>query len=301
MTAQCTLRSPVPWMGGKYYTASFILKAFPPKTSYDLYCEPFMGGCHVIARKPAWNHYEIVNDLNGDLVNFWMHVRDDAEALASQLDTLPYSRELHYTYYQSLFDGTSLKPLERAVRWYYVLQSSFSSQVTSTSSAGWKNGPRSPGHGVPHSYRAALHLFTMLSQRFRFVEIDHRDFEAVIKQHQGPRTLFYIDPPYLGVQDYYRSMETRFTFKDHERLATLLNASPALIALSYYPHPLLDSLYPAPQWRRITWEVTKHSQRTKGQREKATEMLLCNYPELTAAPSLWTGEEILSARTSRRF
>ncbi|GCE18668.1 DNA adenine methylase [Dictyobacter kobayashii] len=147
------VRSPVSWMGGKHAMAPFIVDAFPPKEVYDLYCEPFMGGCHVIAQKPLWKHYEVINDLNGDLVNFWLQLRDHPEDIAARLETLPYSRQLHYDYHACLFDGTILDPQERAVRWYYVLQSSFGSHLRSTSSTGWKNAARSLGSGQPHSFQ----------------------------------------------------------------------------------------------------------------------------------------------------
>ncbi len=287
MTPSQVLRSPVPWIGGKHTGAPLILKIFPPKESYDLYCEPFMGGCHVIAHKPIWKHYEVINDLNGDLVNFWLQLRDHTEALASRLDTLPYSRELHYNYHRDLFDGTELDPLERAVRWYYVLQSSFGSWLRPTSSTGWKNAPRNPGRGQPHSYHAALELFAAVSKRFRFVEIDNRDFEIVIRQHQGLRTLFYVDPPYVGVEDYYRQTNSVFTLADHERLAAVLNTTSAMVMLSYYDHPLLDHWYPPDRWRRVQWDTVKHSQRTKATHDSVTELLLCNYSASVITAPLW--------------
>lgn len=112
--------------------------------------------------------------------------------------------------------------------------------------------------------------------------IDNRDFEQVFRHWNKPRTLFYVDPPYVDTEHYY---EHPFTLQDHKRLATLLNSTSAYIALSYYPHPLLDELYPANKWRRVTWETPKHSQRTKVTHDIATEMLLCNYPEVSM--SLW--------------
>jgi DNA adenine methylase len=141
-----TLRSPVPWIGGKYYMAPFILSAFPPARDYDVYVEPFAGACHVIAQKQRGRHYEVVNDVNGDLVNFWLQLRDHAGDIVQALETLPYSRQLHYDYHRSLFDGTDLSAVERAARWFYVLQSSFSAQMKPTS-PGWKSAPRDIGRG----------------------------------------------------------------------------------------------------------------------------------------------------------
>lgn len=283
------LRSPLPWMGGKHYMDKTIIASFPPAELYDVYCEPFLGGAHVIAQKPITGHYEVVNDINGDLINFWLHIRNNPEQLVERLNSLPYSRQLHYDYHASLYDGTALDPLEHAVRWYYVLQSSFSAHLKTTS-VGWRNGPRNAdrSRGQPHAFHSAIELFTLVAERFRHVEIDNRDFEKVIRQHDKPRTLFYVDPPYLGCEDYYRSASTAFSSNDHQRLATVLNNSQAYVALSYYPHPLLDELYPADKWRRVTWSTFKHSQRTKEQHDEATELLLMNYQPASA--SLWSEE-----------
>src|SRR5437588_3695894 len=108
--------------------------------------------------------------------------------------------------------------------------------------------------------------------------IENRDFEIVFKQWDKPRTLFYLDPPYVDFESYYGQGKQGFSLQDHERLAQLLNNSSAYIALSYYPHPVVDTLYPAEKWRRVTWETSKHSQRTKDTHDTATELLLLNYP-----------------------
>jgi DNA adenine methylase len=128
-----------------------------------------------------------------------------------------------------------------------------------------------------------------MQQRLRLVEIDNRDFEGVVRSYTGPRTLFYVDPPYLGVEDYYKHADGTFTIDDHRRLAHLLNEIEGSVVLSYYEHPLLDEWYPAPKWRRLTWKTRKHSQRTRETHDEATELLLCNYP--AASASLWDDRE----------
>lgn len=46
--------------------------------------------------------------------------------------------------------------------------------------------------------------------------------------------------------------------------AAALNATPALVALSYYEHPLLDDLYPKSRWRRMTWTQAKAIEMKQG-------------------------------------
>src|SRR5258708_5609089 len=164
-----------------------------------------------------------------------MQCRDNAQALEERCRTLPYSRELYYQYHKSLYDETPFDPLERATRWFYVLRNSFAGWERESSPPGWKGSITSIGITDAHAYRSALGMFHLVQSRFQHILIDHRDFAEVFCSYNRPRTLFYVDPPYIEAEQYYRSP---FTLTDHERLAQLLNTTSASIALSYYPHPL---------------------------------------------------------------
>ncbi len=62
---------PIKWHGGKTYLASRILELMPEHVHY---VEPFFGGGAVLFRKPPElieKHSEVINDIYGDLVNFW--------------------------------------------------------------------------------------------------------------------------------------------------------------------------------------------------------------------------------------
>lgn len=278
-----TMRSPIPWIGGKHYSASIIVNTFPSPQSYDVYVDLFGGAAHILLAKPPYKHIEVYNDINEDLVNFWMHCRDHATELEERCRSLPYSRAMYYQYHKSLFDGTELEPLERAARWFYVLRSSFTGWERASSPSGWSASPKDAHHGPAHAYQSAFDLFASIRQRFQRAVIDNRDFSHVFQQWDNLRTLFYVDPPYNDAEHYYQQS---FTLEDHERLAALLNSAKGSIALSYYPHPMVDTLYSTEKWRRITWKTFKHAQRTKTTHDGATEMLLCNYPEPTQ--SLWS-------------
>lgn len=295
------LRSPVPWQGGKHYSAQFILSHFPAPSQYDVLVDAFGGGANILLTKPAGKHLEVYNDIHNDLVNFWLQCRDNPEVLQQRCDSLPYSRALYYAYHKSLFDGTELTDLERATRWFYVLNSSFRASVEEAPN-GWSCGVTGlhrgqvggyKGHLHAKSYRNTVEAFIDVAARFRNVEIDCRDFEEVVKQYEQPyglRTLIYADPPYIDSEHYYKPSKDADYTMFHQRLARVLNETPAKVALSYYDHPWLDELYPASKWRRVTWQTIKHSQRTKATRDKATELLLCNYPAASST-SLWDMEE----------
>ena len=69
--------NPLKWHGGKRYLAQWIIAYFPRHTHY---VEPYFGGGAVLFAKPdrlVIDHSEVVNDINGQLVNFWRCVRNE--------------------------------------------------------------------------------------------------------------------------------------------------------------------------------------------------------------------------------
>ncbi|GHO94817.1 DNA methyltransferase [Reticulibacter mediterranei] len=281
------LRSPLKWIGGKYASASRIVAAFPSPHSYTTYLEPCGGAAHVLMQKPNWGHREIYNDLNDDLVNFWLQVRDHADGLVASLSTLPYSRKLYYDAHRRLFDGSERDPLERAALFFYVLRGTGTGWLRAAP-VGWNNTTSSAA-----AYRSVLDLFTLVQERLTQpkVIIENRDVLRVLEEYDSPTTLHYVDPPYIGAEYYYQAgirkhPKQRF---DHERLAERLNMLQGYVALSYYPHADLDVWYPAPRWRRLVWHQHKPSTLAGAVGEEmreATEVLLCNYP--LPVQSLWS-------------
>jgi len=230
-----------------------------------------IGGKHALGQ-----HDEMLNDLDDNLITFWQMMREHGQEMQAALEGLLYSRALYYEYYRSLFNGTPLEPLERALRWFYCLRSTGTGWLRK-SPVGWNCLPKNVS-----SYHTALALFEQVQVRLKDVLIDNRDVLATIRRYDSPRTLFYIDPPYVGAEGYYEPSKKGFP---HAELAALLQTIQGRAAVSYYPHPQIDQLYR--DWRRISWQRHKWSQIQLETREEdmATEMLLCNYPEPV---SLWT-------------
>ena len=283
-----SVRSPLPWIGGKFYSAERILKAFPQPTAYKTFVDVFGGAAHILLAKPSYKHLEIYNDYNKDLVNFWMQCRNHPQELQQHIDSLPYARSLYEDWQASLFDGSAMDDMERAVRWFYVLRSSVGGIIRkSKGNWGYQVDMDNTAKLQGYSMHRASSLFSAISERLKNAQIEHKDFEAIIKTYQRPHTLLYCGPPYIDAEFYYEGVPL-FTLDDHKRLARLLNDTPAKVALSYYPHPLIDELYPTSKWRRFTWQVHKHAEKTREKRQTATEMLLCNY---SAYAQLWDTTE----------
>jgi D12 class N6 adenine-specific DNA methyltransferase len=67
MTATA-LTPPLKWHGGKQYLAKRIVALMPPHTHY---VEAYAGGLSVLLAKSPTGISEVVNDIDGDLTNFW--------------------------------------------------------------------------------------------------------------------------------------------------------------------------------------------------------------------------------------
>lgn len=76
MIAHPDLPKPIKWHGGKDYLAKRIIELMPPHVHY---VEPFFGGGSVLLMKNPVGVSEVVNDLNGDLTNFWQVLSHDGD------------------------------------------------------------------------------------------------------------------------------------------------------------------------------------------------------------------------------
>src|SRR5258708_13650744 len=95
-----TLSGPLKWHGGKSYLAPKIVALMPPHTHY---VEPYFGGGAVLLAKDPEGVSEVVNDLNGDLINFWNVLQKSQlfEEFRRKIEGTPVS-EWHWDHAQEI-------------------------------------------------------------------------------------------------------------------------------------------------------------------------------------------------------
>ena len=85
------MKTPLSYYGGKQQLASAILGMIP---EHRIYCEPFSGGAAVFfAKEPS--KVEIINDWNGELINFYEVLKKDFPALEKEIESSLHSRRQH--------------------------------------------------------------------------------------------------------------------------------------------------------------------------------------------------------------
>lgn len=180
----------VPWIGGKRRLAKHILPLFPAHTCY---VEPFCGAAALYFLKTP-SKIEVINDINGELVNLYRVVKHHLEEFVCQFKWALVSRQI-YKWLQDTPEET-LTDIQRAARFYYLQKQAFGGKVadhtfgTSTTSA-----PR-------FNLLRIEEELSMAHLRLSRTLIEHLDWHQCIERYDRPHTLFYCDPPYWGTEGY---------------------------------------------------------------------------------------------------
>ncbi len=201
------INSPLRYPGGKFYARKLILEYLIPHTYY---VEPFAGGASIFFAKEKVLR-NVLNDVDADLVNCYLAIRDNVEGMIALLDGIPASKEKH-SYYKNIY--TPSNNLERAFRWYYLNRISYSG-IMNMQNCYWGYGEKYSMQ--PKNWRAHLRR---CSQKLQGVEINNMDFEEIIVQAPDNAYLF-IDPPYFNA-DQDKFYTHSFSRDDHYRLERLL-------------------------------------------------------------------------------
>ncbi|EHU01950.1 putative methyltransferase [Pantoea stewartii subsp. stewartii DC283] len=80
----------IPWVGGKRKLAKHLLPLFPAHTCY---VEPFCGGAALFFMKEQ-SKAEVLNDINGDIVNLYRVIQNHLEEFIKQFKWALTSREM---------------------------------------------------------------------------------------------------------------------------------------------------------------------------------------------------------------
>lgn len=247
---------PVRYTGGKWNLAPWIISHFPP---HACYVEPFCGGASVLFRKQP-SITEVINDLNGEVINFFDVLRERSDELIRAIELTPYSRaELN----RAKLWATD--PLERARRFYVRSLQAFSSGGGARATA-WRIQMNDPS--LVNRWNKTSHLWTT-AHRLKMVQLECDTAEAIIDRFDTPNTLFYVDPPYVhstrtDSDDYRFEMDNA----SHETLATQLKNIEGMVLLSGYNSDLYRDLY-------LGWEMVSIETDTI-QKTKRTECLWIN-------------------------
>jgi DNA adenine methylase len=269
-----TTRSPLKWHGGKSYLATRIVGLFP--SDAVAYVEPYFGAGHVLFAKDPSGWAEVVNDLNGELTTFW-RVLQDIEAFdrfARVIEAVPFSEA---EWRDSLNVESTADQVDRAVRFFIRFRQSRQGLGRDFATLS-RNRTRRAMNEQANAWLSVVDGLADAHARLRRVVILNRPAIDVIRQQDGAKTVFYLDPPYLPdtrtSRDEYGEFE--MTVDDHaELLQTLADISGRFI-LSGYSSRLYDRFAAERGWRRLDVQIDNKASGARSKPRKV-ESLWMNY------------------------
>jgi DNA adenine methylase len=273
------MKPPFTYFGGKLSVARQIVALLP---AHEHYVEPFAGSLAVLLAKPP-SPLETVNDLDGDLMNFWQMLRDRPEELAQACALTPHARAEHAL----SFDLDGVDDLERARRIWVRLTQGRGGHTTRRT--GWRYYQDPDGTVSMASYLDSyVARLAAAAVRLRGVSLECRPaLEVIGKYGRHSGCLIYADPPYLkDVRTWTNGTGYGHEMRaegEHRELAASLGDARAAVVLSGYSSPLYDELFDG--WHR-TEIAARADNGTSGQRTRA-EVLWSNRPFPAAEATLF--------------
>jgi DNA adenine methylase len=212
----------IPWLGGKRRLVDRIIPFLPP---HKCYVEPFAGGAALLFNRPMPAEVEVLNDINGELINLYRVVQHHLEEFVRQFKWALSSRKVFE--WQKMTRPETLTDIQRAARFYYLQHLAFGGRVQGQSFGTATTSP--PGLNLLRLEESlsAAHL------RLSNVWIENLGWEEVIGRYDRPHTLFYMDPPYWETEGY----GVDFGWEHYERMAELLAQIQGKAIISLNDHP----------------------------------------------------------------
>lgn len=216
----------IPWIGGKRRLADRLIPQFPAHTCY---VEVFAGGAALYFLRPPAD-VEVINDINGELINLYRVVKNHLEEFVRQFKYALSSRDV-FKWLQATPPET-LTDIQRAARFFYLQQQAFGGKVDGQS---WGTATTAPPINLLRIEEnlSAAHL--RLSQSY----IENLDWAKCIERYDRAHTFFYLDPPYWETAGY----GVEFGLDQYEKMARMVRDLKGKAIISLNDHPDIRRIF----------------------------------------------------------
>lgn len=226
-TLTTSMTGPLSYIGGKNRLARRIISLFPKHIAY---VESFAGGAQVFFHKEP-SKLEVLNDLDGEIVNFFRVCQWHYGELIRYLRFCIISRKL----YEDLAatDPKTLTDVQRAGRFFYLQKNCYGGLVIG------RNFHYTVTKRPNYSLNRIPQILEATHERLQGVQIECLPYEEILERYDRPTTLFYLDPPYYDRKLY----RFNFTHEDFVQLAERLSKLQGTFILSLNDVPEVRNIF----------------------------------------------------------
>lgn len=196
------------WPGGKRWFVKKYQEYFP--VNYNTYIEPFLGGGAVFfALKP---HNALLGDINEELINLYMAMRDNPEKLRTQL--LSHQKNHNKEYYYEVREKVPDDIVECAARLLYLNRSCYNGMYRVN-----KQGKFNVPIGTKTNFIYDIERFDEYSECLKDAKLVCSDFYELINTARKDDFIF-ADPPYAMTKktNFTKYNDELFVWEDQLRL-----------------------------------------------------------------------------------
>lgn len=211
-----------------------VVNAFE-QSGCKIFVDLFCGSSAMLCYLP-WDVKVVLNDINENLTNLYMVIRDRTSDFLSEVMKLPYSEVVFQRFKEDLKKGNFKSNLDKAVAYFYVSFSAYRGRMDNP----LFHISTTANTNRAVDYQKSIQWILQLSKRLQSVEILNRDFRKVLKSYNAEDVFIYADCPYLGTEDYYENV---FSMGDHKDLAEMLKSHKGKFVLSSKAKKELRKLY----------------------------------------------------------
>lgn len=261
---------PFGYFGSKNKLAIELCKDLPP---HSCWVDAFCGSAAVTLAKPPAS-IEIINDIDGEIVNLFRQLRNNSKKLKEQIELTPYA-EIELICARDRIH--EVDDLEKA-RQFLVKSMMAINGAFGESKGGFSYSDsysRNSMEARVNRWNNLPERLEKVVQRLKKIRIEQKDAKKLLERFANrPASLIYLDPPYLANRlKGYQNEANDPNF--HLDLLNAANKSKAMIFLSGYENELYsDLLTERKGWTKKKFEVT--TQGSNGKSKKRTEVLWMN-------------------------
>ena len=228
------MRTVLRYPGSKQRIAPWIIGQMPKHHSY---LEPYFGGGAILFNKEP-SKIETINDLDDDVINLFLVIREKKEELIEKIVYTPYAR----VEYDNAFPENSeeLTDVDRAKN--FLIRSGMGHGFRLCEKCGWKKDVygREAAYAVRY-WNDLPEIITNVAHRLKMVQIEHKPAVELIKAFNHDNVLIYADPPYVLSTRSRKQYRHEMTDQDHVELLEVLLQHTGPVMLSGYDNSIYNT------------------------------------------------------------
>lgn len=265
--------SSIKWHGGKHYLAPKMLPYLPP---HKLRVYGYAGGINELFAWPYDGVSEIINDIDGELTNFWHVLQDEKLFLSFEriVQAIPVSQE------EFKIATTRREPstdeVRRALDFFVKVRQSRQALGKDFATMS-KTRVRRGMNETASAWLTSIEGLRDVHTRLKRVVVFNQPALRVIAQQDSPDTFFYLDPTYLPeTRTAKKAYKFEMTPEDHEQLLALLAQIEGKFMLSCYPSEMYDKAEAENGWCHVDFDLPNNAS-SKAEKDRKIERIVMNY------------------------